>query len=295
MNIDAEVGRERAADAGDVRVLHPLRLHAGPTGKGEGRGVHAAAAIDVETTSLDARTGKIIELAIRRFAYDRDGVITGLDDAYNWREDPGEPLTDDIRALTGLTDADLVGQRIDTDVATDLLRSCSFVVAHNSQFDRTWVENRLPDARGLRWCCSMRQVDWRARGFDNRVLGYLLVQDGFYHCGHNAAADVDALIQLLRHEDVDGRTALAEMIERGSEPSWIVRARGAAFDMKDRLRERGYRWDADPQRKVWWREVPDQQLVDEQLWLAANVYAPDARAQRISPELVRITAENRFL
>lgn len=290
-----EVGRGDAADAGDVRVLHPLRLTTGPTGEGTGRGVHAGAAIDVETTSLDAKTGKVVELAIRRFAYDRDGVITGLDQSYSWREDPGEPLSDDIRALTGLSDADLTGRRIDTEAATRLLQSVSFVVAHNSSFDRAWVENRLPDARGLRWCCSMRQIDWRTRGFDNRVLGYLLVQDGFYHCGHNAEADVDALIQLLRHRDANGRTALAEMIERGSEPSWIVRARGAHFDLRDRLRERGYRWDADPQRKVWWREVADSALVEEQLWLAANVYALDARPQRISPELVRVTAENRFL
>ncbi|MGJ3629336.1 hypothetical protein AB5I41_25245 [Sphingomonas sp. MMS24-JH45] len=66
-----------------------------------------------------------------------------------------------------------------------LLRSASFIVAHDSGFDRTSIERaRLPDAAGLAWVCSMRQVDWRARGFDGRVLGYLLIQNGFYHCGH---------------------------------------------------------------------------------------------------------------
>lgn len=294
MNIHTEVDRS-AIGVGDARVLNPLRLHEGPTGEGAGRGHHVGVAIDVETTGLDHRAGKVIEMAIRRFRYDGDGNITDIDEAYEWREDPGEPLSADISALTGLTDADLAGREIDADDATRLLRSASFVVAHNSTFDRAWVEDRLPGARGLAWTCSMRQVDWRARGFDGRVLGYLLVQNGYYHCGHRASSDVDALIQMLRHRDDDGRTALSEMIEKGSDPSWIVRARGAHFDLKDELRARGYRWDADPKHRSWWREVSDEDLVQEQFWLAANVYAVDANPKAICPVIERITPRNRFL
>ena len=295
MNIQAEVGRERAAGAGDVRVLHPLRLHEGWTGVGAGRGQYVGVAIDVETTGLDVNTGKVIELAIRRFRYDAHGIITDIDRAFEWREDPGEPLDPDITALTGLTDVDLAGCEIDEDDATRLLNSASFVVAHNSSFDRSWVERRLPRAAGLNWCCSMRQIDWRARGLEGRALGYLLLQHGYYHCGHRASADVDALIQMLRHEDANGRSALAEMIETGAKASWIVRARGAHFDLKDELRSRGYRWDAAPDRKVWWREVADDDLVKEQFWLAANVYSADARPQKLCPELVRVTPRTRFL
>jgi DNA polymerase-3 subunit epsilon len=295
MSIHAEVGRAPAAGTGDVRVLHPLRLRDGPTGEGAGRGPHVGVAIDVETTGLDVNTGKVIELAIRRFRYDADGVITDLDEAFEWREDPGEPLHPDISALTRLTDADLAGREIDEDDAARLLNSASFVVAHNSAFDRAWVERRLPGAAGLRWCCSMRQVDWRARGFDGRVLGYLLLQNGYYHCGHRASADVDALIEMLRHVDRDGRTALSEMVENGARPSWIVRARGAHFDLKDDLRTRGYRWDAADGRKCWWREVADHDLVGEEFWLAANVYSVDARPQKLGPEIVRVTPRTRFI
>ena len=295
MNLRDEVGRAEAVGAGDVRVLHPLRLATGPTGAGSGRGAHVGVAVDVETTGLDVNAGKVIELAIRRFRYDAHGIITDIDDAFEWREDPGEPLHPDIAALTGLSDQDLAGCEIDEGDATRLLRSASFVVAHNSAFDRAWVERRLPDAAGLNWCCSMRQVDWRDRGFDGRVLGYLLLQHGYYHCGHRASADVDALIQMLRHVDGRGRTALAEMIDTGARPSWIVRARGAHFDLKDRLRSRGYRWDAAPDRKVWWREVADDDLVKEQFWLAANVYSADARPQNLGPEIVRVTPRTRFL
>jgi DNA polymerase III subunit epsilon len=282
-----------AVDGGGVRVLHPLRLREGPTGEGAGRGVHVGIAIDVETTSLDPAKGKVIELAVRRFRYDRDCVITDVDEAYEWREDPGEPLPPEISALTNLTDDDLEGHEIDEGDVTRLLQSASFVVAHNAGFDRRWVENRLPDVRGMPWVCSMRQVDWRARGFDGRVLGYLLLQYGYYHCGHRASADVDALIQMLRHRNGEGRTALSELIERGAASSWLVRATGAHFDLKDPLRDQGFSWD--PDLKVWAKEVSDHELMPTQFWLAANVYSVAARAKALGPELIRITPRTRFL
>jgi DNA polymerase-3 subunit epsilon len=293
MNIHAKIGRSDAAGAEDMRVLHPLRLHEGSTGLGAGRGPHVGVAIDVETTGLDVSTGKVIELAIRRIRYDADGVITDIDKAFEWREDPGESLHPDIAALTGLTDADLTDCEIDEEAATRLLKSASFVVAWNSSFDRAWVERRLPGAAGLRWCCAMRQVDWRGRGFDGRTLGYVLLQNGYYFCGHRASADVDAMIQMLRHEDADGRTALSEMITTGAKPSWMVRARGAHFDVKDALRTQGFRWDAA--QKVWAKEVADDDLISTQFWLAAHVYSVEAKPKALSPELIRITPRTRFL
>ncbi|MGP7795620.1 3'-5' exonuclease [Sphingomonas sp. CLY1604] len=282
------------ATSNDLRVLYPLRLDEGPTGDGDGRGPYVGVAIDVETTGLDHRRGKVIEMAIRRFRYDRQGVITDIDEAFQWREDPGEPLSPEIVSLTRLTDIDLVGEEIDEDGATRLLNSASFVVAHNAAFDRNWVEARLPGAKGLPWCCSMRQIDWRRRGFDGRALGYLLVQDGFYHNGHRASADVDALIQMLRHRDGDGTTALAEMVAMGARDSFVVRAKGAHFDMKDELRARGYRWDASDGMKVWWREVDRDDLVQERFWLAANVYAMEAKPASTGPLVERVTARERF-
>lgn len=288
-----DAGCDDAPGAEKVRVLRPLNLASGPTGKTLGRGPYVGIAVDVETTGLNVESGKIIELALRRFRYDDAGNITDIDKCYEWREDPGEPLTSEVAALTGLTDEDLTGREIDDEAATRLLRSASFVVAHNAAFDRKWVEARLPDARGLAWCCSMSEIDWRARGFDGRVLGYLLLQSGFYFCGHRASVDVDALIQLLGDENCNGQTALAEMIARAGSPSWIVRARGADFSVKDALRARGYRWDAV--RKLWSCEISGDALDREQWWLAANVYAVDANPKALGPDIERVTARTRYL
>ena len=284
---------QEATAAPDVRVLRRLDVQAGPTGEGMSRGDHVAVVLDVETTGLDVERDAIIELAIRRFRYDADGVITDIDRAYEWREDPGRPISPEITALTGIADADVVGRSIADDVATRLLSSASVVIAHNSRFDRRWVEKRLPEVPGLAWICSMSQIDWRSRGFDGRGLGYLLCQAGWFHDGHRAIADVDAVIQLLRHRFEDGTTAFAELRETGAKPTWMIRAVGAAFAVKDILRERVYRWDGE--RKVWWREVADDARIGEEFWLAANVYDVRLDPKTLGPSIERIDAHSRFL
>jgi DNA polymerase-3 subunit epsilon len=139
----------------------------------------------------------------------------------------------------------------------------------------------------------MEQIDWRARGLEGGKLGFLLMQVGWFHDGHRAAADVDAVIQLLRHRFDDGRTALSVLTENAAQPSWIVRAVGADFSVKDLLRGRGYRWDAG--RKVWWREVADQDRTREEFWLAANVYAVHANPKALGPSFEEVSAFTRFL
>lgn len=279
-------------DAG-VRVIRRLDVREGPTGEGDGRDTRVGIVVDVETTGLDAGTDVVIELAVRRFRFDADGVVTGIGRPYSWVEDPGRPLPTEISTLTGLSDADVAGRTIDDDLATKLFRSADLVVAHHSRFDRPRVEARLPGIAGLDWACSMEDIDWRSFGFDGRSLGFLLMQAGHFHEGHRAGADVDAVVQLLRHRFGDGRSALSVMMENVARPSWLVRAIGADFGVKDRLRARGYRWDGAA--KVWWREIADHERSDEDTWLAANVYDFDARPRALGPEFVAITAATRFL
>jgi DNA polymerase-3 subunit epsilon len=294
MNDPAAAGRSYAAGDEKMRVLHRLDVREGPTGEGDDTDTRIGIVVDVETTSTIMHLGAVIELAVRRFRFDRQGVITHIDRGHEWLEDPGTPLTHETTAITGLTDADLVGREIDEHEAAHLLRSASLVIAHHAAFDRPYVERRLVKARGLPWACSFRQIDWRSRKFDGRTLGYLLQQTGFFfERGHRAGMDVDALVQLLRHRFPDGTTALAELIERSPMPSWVVRAVGAGFVAKDALKERGYRWD--PERRLWWTEVEDDVRTAEEFWLAANVYAAGLDARSMGPDFEKVTAAERFL
>lgn len=276
----------------DYRLLRRLDLKTGVTGVGDAAAdTGVGVVVDVETTGI-GDDDAVIELALRRFRFDADGVIVKIDRPYAWLQDPGRALPEDIVKLTGITDAGLAGRSIDEDAAVRLLSSAGFVVAHNARFDRPHVERRLPAAAGLAWACSCTEIDWRGHGFEGRALGWLLGQCGMFHGAHRASDDVDAVIALLAHRFPDDGTVLAELLAHAQAPSWRFRAVGAAFELKDQLRLRGYRWDADA--KSWWRDVPDADRTGEEWWLATHVYAAEARPKALEPRIDRITWHERY-
>ena len=284
----------RAIDCSDdYRVLRRLELKEGHTGVGRRDGTTIAVVLDTETTGI-GDDDVIVELAMRRIRFDPNGVIVAIDKAYSWLEDPGRELPEDVAKLTGITDAELVGKAIDDGEAMRLLGSAKFVCAHNASFDLRMLVKRLPDAAGMAWACSCNDVDWRANGFDgNRSLGWLLSRIGLFHGAHRAVDDVDAVVALLSHDLPSGRTVLAEMVETASAPSWRFRAVGAAFEVKDALKARGYRWNGDA--KEWRRDVRDADRTSEEWWLAANIYAAAARPKKLQPIIERISWRERYV
>lgn len=283
--------RDSAESSLDVRELRRVDVRVGETGAGDPDAPHRiAVALDVETTGL-GDDDRVIELAMRRFRYDADGLIVEIGRAWSWREDPGVPLSEDVIRLTGITDQDLIGRRIDDRVAVGILAGADLVIAHNAAFDRPRVEARLGSLPILRWACSCAEIAWPDAGFEGRSLGWLCAQAGFFFDAHRAEADVDAVITLLRHERTDGRTLMWELDDTASRDSHLIEAVGAAYGVKDALRSRGYRWN--PGKQVWWREVLDRDLLSEEFWLAAEVYGTGRGSRGPGPRAVRRTAYDR--
>ena len=283
----------RFENDGKYRVLRKLEVKDGRTGiLYHGGETKIAIVTDVETTGLDFTRDVIVELAVRRFRYDRCGRILKIDHGKTWFEDPKRPLEPEIMRITGLTDAGLAGQNIDEIEATRLFRTAHLVIAHNASFDRKFVERRLPSMKGMPWACSMSEVDWKAAGFEGRSLGWLGAQAGWFHCAHRASGDVDAVIGLLSHVGADGKSVLRELIEKSAAPTIKVEAFGASFAVKDELRDRGYRWNSDA--KVWWREISESDLTEEEAWLGHHVYSAFDHARALGPRLTKVTARERY-
>jgi DNA polymerase-3 subunit epsilon len=280
--------------SGDYKVLQRVCLPVGPVNVDFRDSTSVGIVIDCETNGLDPSRHKIIEFAARRFRYDSLGRIVRHDHMYSWYEDPGEPLDPAIARLTGLTDETLAGCSIDDKTASVLLRSAEVVIAHNATFDRKFVERRFPDCAGLAWACSLEEIDWRGRGFDGsgRALGWLLSQAGYFHDAHQASGDVDAVLQILQHRFDDDTTALAELLANAAKPTWMISAVGAHFDVKDRLKNRGYRWNGD--ESVWFRQVSDALRDAELVWLDLNVYAPIHRPRTDGPAIREMTRFDRY-
>jgi len=231
--------------------------------------------VDLETTGLDASKDRIIEIGLVEFVATGSAlpVMTGT---YSGLEDPGMPLPEVIQKLTGLSDDVLRARQIDWLTVRSMLSRASMVVAHNADFDRGFLAQR-PELRdlNLHWACSSRHINWRAHGFRTRALNYLAADHGFVNpFAHRALFDCATTFRLIS-------PYLAELTARSWMREFSVLATGAPFEVKDLLRGRGYRWD--PEQRVWWRRVFEDELESEREFLRTDIYkgAPRHREDEV--------------
>ena len=235
------------------------------------------------------------------FVYNLDGAITDVlrSEGRTWRQDPGRPLPPEITRITGLTDAELEGEAIDTAAAAELVTGAHLVVAHNAGFDRPFLEALVPAAHDAAWACSRHEVPLGPRRVPSRSLACLLcAYSAVSPDRHRALADCEAGVWLLT-QTLPGtdRTVFGALRERAATPAVRIWAAGAPFETKDELRARGYRWmpaDCDGIPRSWWTDVAPTDLEEEFAWLA-GVY--QAHGRLLSPNRLPrrdVTARDRW-
>lgn len=257
--------------------------------------------LDTETTGLHTSSDVIIELGFIAFEYDAStGFIHQLKHHYNGFEDPGKPLEPIIKQITGITDAMLKNQKLNEKEIQEWLNKADLIIAHNAAFDRPMLERRLPEVANHNWACSISDIDWMAEHIGSRKLDYLAYQFGFFFDGHRALNDVEATLHILSQTlPVSGKKALAELLQHAREKSRRFFAVGAAFDKKDDLKTKGYRWIPDyaytdnhgvSKKGVWSIVVAEAAIEAEQIWLQEKIYA----GKKTLFTWLDITANNRY-
>ena len=247
--------------------------------------------LDTETTGLDWRKDKIIELALLLVEVDLEaGLPLRVLEVYDELEDPGMPIPEAALRVTGITDDMVRGQRLNEERIAALLDGVSLVIAHNARFDRAFIEGRLPAFAELPWACSLADIDWSEQGRGSAKLEFLASELGLFYDAHRAEMDCHALLAVLSQPlPKSGHTGLKALLTAGQTTSYKVMATGSPFDSKDALKARGYHWDAE--RKVWHTSANDVELLEaECTWLKVSVYG--RRAARI--EIEQLTARDRF-
>ncbi len=237
-----------------------------------GAGVSQAVVLDTETTGMDHARDKVIELALVKFEYSRaSGEVGRVCGVYDGLEDPGAPIPPESTAVHGITDAMVAGKRLDEAAIERLLDGAGLVIAHNAEFDRPFVERRLPALASLPWACSFREVPWDEAGIGSAKLEYLAYRCGFFFDAHRAEIDCRALLEVLRRPfGATGVSALKVLLDSAREPSLRVWATGSPFESKDVLKARGYRWDAE--KRVWYRDLAAAEREAELARLKETVY-----------------------
>ena len=252
-----------------IRRILPRKIFAEQDGRALLRGV----IVDTETTGVDTTKDAIIELGMILFEYDpQTGQAFRVLDVFDELEDPGFPIPAESTAVHGITDEMLNGKHIADNAVAEFLSDVSIVIAHNSKFDRVFLENRLPIFETLPWGCSFAQVDWNGEGVGSAKLDYIAYLYGFFYEAHRAKVDCFALLEILQQRlPKSGNLILKAILDALPIKSYEVYAIGSAFDKKDLLKQRGYWWDGD--KKCWRYTVTgDDAIVAEAAWLKSDVY-----------------------
>lgn len=294
--LEIEIAIAALHSTGDFQVLRRLDLERETRFARASQQGKIAICLDTETTGINHLQDKVIELGMVAFEYlPETGEITRVLGRYNGFEDPGFPLPDEIKEITGITDDMVAGQRFDDAEVQNLAASASLVIAHNAAFDRKFVETRFPVFRDTPWACTVSQIDWKSERISSRTLDYLL----FKICGltihaHRALDDAEGVLGLLLGRlPVTGLPIFKALLDSATQTTSRLSAVGAPFDKKDLLKDRGYRWSDGTQgtAKAWWRDVPFHEERQELEYLAREVY-PRGNADAV--QIKRIDAFARF-
>jgi DNA polymerase-3 subunit epsilon len=243
--------------------------------------------LDTETTGLDWRAENIIELAMLSVDVDlHTGQPVGVVEVYEDFEDPGRPIPSEIVKLTGITDHDVKGQKLNEVKINAMVERADLIVAHNAGFDRPFVENRLEVFEHKAWACSFAGINWKAQGLGSAKLEFLCSELGWFYDAHRAQVDCHALLRVLSSNlktqpDDLPTSGFLQLLKSAEQARTVVKAFGSPFESKDKLKARGYRWDAEA--KVWFTAVKSADALEaEAEWLKTQIYG--GRSARIGLE-----------
>ena len=233
--------------------------------------------LDLETTGLDKKEDKIIEIAIKCIEITKEnGQDIAIIDSYESLQDPGCPIPESSTQINGITDEMVQGKSIDWEYVESILNKSQLIIAHNAQFDRSFMDLTLSLSKNKIWACSINDIDWDKRGFKSFKQELLCIWHGFYYDSHRAMIDIDALIHLLTHSSYVENKPIVELIQNAKKPICRVEATFAKFKYKNLLKKRQYRWyNADSGNKndnVWYKLIQHSDIESEREWLTQNIY-----------------------
>ncbi len=247
----------------------------------QGGAVKRALVIDVETTGLSTENDDVVQLAMLPFDYEAEsGLILTVHKAmaFDSLREPAVPISAEASLITGITDKMVAGKSIDDAAVANVVANANLIIAHNASFDRPMVERHWNCFAEKPWACTLTSVDWPREGYGSGKLEYLGMQFGWFYDGHQAMADCEACLALLAQTlPKSGRRVMQLVREEALQDDHLIRAVDAPFDLKDKLRQRGYRWrPADvPHGKVWWTVTAEPEA--EITWLRSEIYGREAR------------------
>lgn len=211
--------------------------------------------LDTETTGVDPKTDRAIEVAAVQYSLEHACVMESYASLICAEENPAEAINHiPGKALPFAMDDGDVWRRV-----RDMASRCDAIVAHNAAFDRRFVPESLRDC--VPWICTLSGFDWPRAGDDRKLISIALAHGLGVVDPHRALADCYLIARLLTRCAELG-TDIGAMLERGLRPQATFQAL-VSFENKDLAKAKGFQWD--PKGRRWVREMAIEDAVPEVL------------------------------
>lgn len=215
-----------------VNTLEPL----------EGEVLYKGIVIDNETTGLSYNDDEIIEYAMIPFEFSASGRITKVHKGQAFLNEPEfKDIPESNGQINNITNEMVKGYKLPKEKIAKYAQTVDLVIAHNSKFDRPFLEKAIPEFKDTAWACTVEDINWAAKGITSSKLDYVAFMLGFYFEHHRALNDCEALITALMIEENGEHIYFKELLENVFNPGYKIYVQNH-YNMKDKMRELGYRW-----------------------------------------------------
>jgi len=227
--------------------------------------------IDLETTGLDVKEDRIIEMAYVLWDTDRSvplGIESSLLSMGKGR------LSAEITAITGIHDQDLRDLGMDPQnelrklVTTCMVLKPEYIIAHNGeQFDHPFLSNEL--RRHEVNISQFDEIPWIDTRYDlpfakaprSRRLEHLALDAGFINpFPHRAVTDVLTMLKVM------GQFDFQDVLEYSAIP-WIVVEAVVGYHGRQLAKDQRYMWqqiDGKVYKGKWVKKIKSNRLEEEQ-------------------------------